>query len=495
MFQINTGQARTDLFKKGLGGAHEWDFDTLDKAVQQNAQRRQQEQLARQKADADRMEAINKQVANLGDEVFARDLPKFLEKQENIKKYTLENVEALKKGDAKATSDLNAMLNEFHATAKASNEVGKNWIATKKFVETKGRDGYYPDSIAKLDAFGSPDNAMNFDIGSVQPEEMHDIDADIDTRILPELLHTKKGQEFSSPDYGKGEQISTRKFVNTKDDAVKYLKETALSDPSWLRRGVYDLSRETPEIQAAYGDDVASYIADKKAHKITFNQSETKVTPLSDSASGPVEIEESTTENPLSYKINTISTKKSGEAVPATVDVAARATLKRPIKVVGATTEGIRTVDGNEELDQTDVVEVQFGEVNTVPVYKPGTKAIVNGKEKDLSGSVVPKEIFDLEKKKGVIEYTNMANGIAKVKEGEKRDLNGNMIPVYKNVSITKPAEELKGALEGAKVPLDKLNEKKDFMNQGLGSKVLTGTSKSGKAIYSEDGGKTWKYK
>lgn len=225
-----------------------------------------------------------------------------------------------------------------------------------------------------------------------------------------------------------------------------------------------------------------------KTHKEDIHTVSTK--PNAGEGEGDDVIETASIGKPQGYKMISPST---GGQKEATVDVAQSATLHKPISVDLEMTTSVRDINGNTLPNQKGVFKVVGSDMKVVPVYKNGTKA--EGGKVDIGGNVIPSERIDDATKKGAVEYKTMFYGTTKVPDvygetvykkdsdgkdtkdvlhnkGDQKmsmpDANQNKHPLFKEISITKPASELKGALGKSQKTLDKMNEFADQKNQEL---------------------------
>lgn len=478
MYEINGGKARTDLYQKGLGDAHVWDFSNAERLIESHRRYQQAQIDAKQKAgDLNQSQALAELGKLNSKAVHPNDLQYFTDKQNQIRNDTVADIQKIRNNDPVAKANLLKRIADFNREADQSSQFARYAEAAHTGVLEAQKQGktFTEDSLKAFDAAQEAPHSTNWDYTKINPKIDINLDEEIRKNLNPDLKSRadKIGVAYNDPTTGNIIK-SDRKEI-TKDQAIQAQTDFLKSDPRYLEKANTLFSQQPAEVQNKYKDDQgnldpAKWFATQKYGLSTFKDVDNS--NLESSSSGAPTIEEGTPEKPLSYNIT--STGVKGDAIPATVSVSARVTLPKPIKVVGANTENVRTVDGNVPLNAADVSEVEYGEVNTVPVYKAGTKAYIkqkdgSSKEVDIGGNVVPDEILAHGKKNDAIEYKNMVNGIATVNSGKtKEDASGNEIPIYEKVSVTKPASEIEGALKKSKVPLDKLNEKVDQLNKGL---------------------------
>lgn len=156
---------------------------------------------------------------------------------------------------------------------------------------------------------------------------------------------------------------------------------------------------------------------------------------------------------PESYKI--MSQGTGGKWFDATVEVAQSAQLAKPISIPLTITTTTRDMNGNTLPDDKGVYKTTGSELRVVPVYKKGVKS--QGGEVELGGGAIPKERMKDALSKGVVEYKTMFYGSAKLPDGSEKE-----------ISIMKPADEIRGALGKSVKTLDQLNEYAKQLNDGV---------------------------
>jgi hypothetical protein len=228
MYEINTNQARTDLFGVNKGLAQVLDNSVYqDIGKQLRAQEFEQQQAeARQMASAQK--AIDSEVNNLGDEVFFRDQPMFVKRQNEIADYVKKNAVALKNGDTNAQQEFNNMLNSFHSDAKISNEAGKQWYASKRMAQEAQNQGkvFRPESLQALEDFAKPEYAGDWDVSKVNPKLNFNYSDHVEKNLIP--LAGKLAEHNSTRGYKRvtpeeaGEIIKTDLEDANKADQMAY---------------------------------------------------------------------------------------------------------------------------------------------------------------------------------------------------------------------------------------------------------------------------------
>ncbi len=482
MFKINPGDAQTDLYGKGKGDAHVWDFSSVDKAVESHRKAKALKIAEAQKTGDSNQNKVNAELAKMDTKyIHPNDQPYFAEQQKQIYDFTRDNISKLRSGDANTQLQFQQMMGKLGQEAELSKNFREGSEAIHQGVVSRKDANWRPETLKDFDAAQAAPYKTGWDATKLLPKENYNIDHWVGGDLLTEVQKTSEGVESEYMDPKTGEKVKVDPNNFSPKEAHDFLFDKAKGNPQALEQAQYDLSKMDKATQDKYSgeDGLASYIADTKSGDLVFNKS--KYSRVATSDSGVSTIEESTTEKPLTYNIETNDVE--GKPMKGTVDVAARTTLNKPIKVTGAVTEGLITVNGNKPIDKASVVDVEIGEVNVVPVYKDGAK---NAKGESMAGHVVPSERLAQEKKKGGVEYKSMANGIATMDNGRK-DNNGN--PVYEKVSVTKPANELKGALDKVKVPLGDLNKKAEDLNKkhAVKNEVARKTKDGKVAIFDAD--------
>lgn len=202
---------------------------------------------------------------------------------------------------------------------------------------------------------------------------------------------------------------------------------------------------------------------------------------------------------PSSYKIMTPSAQ--GASLEGTVEAVQSGRLAKNLTKNLTMTTDVRDISGNTLPLQKGVYPVSGSDIKVVPVYKKGFN--VKGSKTSVEGNVIPSERLDDALKNGAVEYKTLFYGSMKVpdiyeEDSKELDNSGNPIhhkgeqktflnsegketPLYKDISVTVPASNLKGGLGKSEETINQMNDYAAQKNASLG---VTKTPKI--EVYSE---------
>ncbi len=493
MFKIDTGQARIDEYDKPL------DLTMANEDIARVQQAKQNQQNLKRKEENGREENAYSDINDLGKTaIYEGHRPEFAQKMTALKDYTLKNINKIRSGDPQAIMGFQDMKNDIQTTGELSKNFREQKEAVDRSVlaqESKEHGSVRDETFDYLKNAGHDENGqMNFQIDPSKIKSNTDLIKDFKTNVRPIIDDVAKGNTYDYTNPDTGIKTTITKDNLTEDQSKNFLKDE-LKKHVIYEQASHDLSKEPEDVQKKYGHDVNSYYMDKLLPYARVNRDKITHDDTKDGENPKVEIP--TDENPMLYKVKTLAT--DGTTMDGTVRSFGRIS-HTPVKATTALSPSVRTIDGNKPPPNTDVVDVDYGEVNVIPVYKSGTTTTINGKKVDIGGNQVTNEMLDREKKLGVIEYKPYANGIAKVRTGQKNEQG---YDIYKNISITRPASEIQGALKKAKVNLsevDKIAAEKNKAETNTTASTDSGfnakwaTLKSGQTMVGPDG-KTYKKK
>ena len=256
MFQIDTGQARTDLYGIGKGLAQVVDLSPLREAAAQEAQRNFVEKQAEEKRKADMEANIYDQVAKLDSKVFFRDRPEFIKRQQEIVDYAKNNIQKLRNNDANALLDFSSMIESFNRDAALSKAAGDQWATQKLLVEKEKQNGktFRQGSLQQLDDFVSEKNIGNFNTSNLAPVENINYMERVTGKLMP---YAEKAARVTP--YGK---------TFTKQEAEQTIEDDLLSDPNLLAQANEDYEKATNKLGTTDG---ITYFKKKYSPHLTIN--------------------------------------------------------------------------------------------------------------------------------------------------------------------------------------------------------------------------------
>jgi hypothetical protein len=262
MYRIDTGQARTDIYKNSP-----LDFSEISAGVSQAAKAKAVVKATENKAAQEHMDDI---MTNIGKANQIAYMPKdsqlIADKTRAITDYVEKNVGALKKGDIQATLGYQQLAGDLYSFAEQS----KNF---REKMESVGKDydSYRPEAqAAYLNTYSTATAGQhNFD-PSVLKKNTNYMD-----RV--EKVHRPYAIAISQRD------DSGRKYTN--EQARGLIRKDLLTDEKYHEQAVYDFNRATPE-QRGDAKDAYEFYENLYSDLLTFDDTGTKGTGRGGAGSG-----------------------------------------------------------------------------------------------------------------------------------------------------------------------------------------------------------------
>lgn len=400
----------------------------------------------------------------------------FAAKQKAVSDYVYQNARALHEGDPKANMEFQNLYADLSSSAERSKNFREGLEAKIKEIDTNGESSFYPEDVQNIKNLYNTPNDGSYNIGGALLNKRFNTQQYIQSTLRPivEDIANKGSHDYVDPQ--SGVKTTYTKDNLTPQESDKIFASSMLKNPLVFKEESHNLAND-PEAKKQFGTDVNAYIKDKYYNQFVVNRDKTSIDEGRNDYGGNDSIETASVDKPQSYVIKSPST--GGGTKDATIDVAQSATLSKPISIDLTMTTSVRDLNGNALPKNKGVFKVSGSDLKVVPVYKTGTMSEKNteGKTIDMGGNIIPSERLADAKSKGVIEYKPMFYGTAKVPEVDengtqkwKVDANGNETPLFKEISITKPANELKGALGKSVKTLDQMNAYAEQLNKGNGS-------------------------
>jgi len=404
------------------------------------------------------------------DGIFFKHKPVFAQKQAELYDYVKKNVDKLRKGDAQATIEFHDRLNQLGTDIGLSKNVAESYTTAGKDYMANP-DKYRPEVLDKLHEFEGY-NKETGQFENVDPSVMQqhtDLAKNFNQAILPNLKESiQEGRKVF--DMGDG-RISTDEFKKLPETIVRNKIDAWVSDPVIHEQAYYDYKKANPDTEPTI-DDLKEDLYQKYGASLVKDEHKKGLTAGWKPDSG---------ESKGNYSV---------EPIVKTVN------LNDPI-IDPKTKEPVLDEEGNPTYQQAETPVKSWELKQNIPiekeisaVYNPGTfqKEKNIGSQKFNMSSIVehvvnkktgqPVPSYDeavINKHPEIYEKKKFASGIM----GTGKEAR----PVYVPLEVVQPT------LNQRKIKLQGIDSESSNKN------IITSKSKSGKDIFSEDGGKTWQYK
>jgi hypothetical protein len=424
MFRIDTGQARTDLYK-----ADPLDFSALQTNIIEDKKAKAVVKAAEDKAAKDHMDDIMDNIGKANRVAYMpKDAQLIADKTKAVTDYVQSNIEALKKGDIQATMGYQKLSGDLYSFAEQSKNFREKWEAEGTGI-SKDKDSYRPESVAAY---------MN--LASTKTAGQHDFDPSIfkkNTNYLDrvEKVHRPYAIAISQRD------DSGRKY--TEDQARELVANDLRSDEKYYEQAAYDFNRATDE-QKGKAKDPIEFYQNRYAPLLVFDDTKTK------SAGGRG-----------GYG------KDEFKPVTAVVTQLPNGEATARVRVSGKENIKLKTLDPKDPSGKRTM--------DMIPMY------------------VVKKPNGDIFLRGSVTKKNNRGEYRQEMEEVDYRDVADDMFTIF---GIDNPVELLQGKgpshVTFKNYDVSDAKAKPAAGNKAPAGKQLTKQLKSGKTVYSDDGGKTW---
>jgi hypothetical protein len=251
MLQLNTGQARTDLYEVGKGSDQVFDptigVHIADREMAANERKR----AAKAKQEQENLDDINAQLKGMqGKAIMSHDTPLVAEKSQAIIDYTRKNIDKLKSGDINTKLGFDQIMADLQQTTAQSVDKRQKVEQTAQMLAANP-DKYRPDSITSLGGFISSKHAgdMNFN-----PAEYVKENINYNERVVKEL----------SPFAQRMAQDKPLSKTFTKEQANELIASD-LEDPHNFEQAHYDFEKASDKLGAK---DPIEYYQKRYADKL-----------------------------------------------------------------------------------------------------------------------------------------------------------------------------------------------------------------------------------
>lgn len=255
MYRIDTGQARTDIYKNSP-----LDFSEISAGVSQAVKAKAVVKAAEDKAAQEHMDDI---MTNIGKANRVAYMPKdsqlIADKTQAVTDYVEKNIGALKKGDVQATMGYQKLAGDLYSFAEQSKNFREKWESEGANI-AKDKDSYRPES-----------QAAYLNMASTATAGQHNFDPTVlkkNTRYMDrvEKIHRPYAIAISQRD------DSGRKYTN---EQARELIADDLKDAALYEQAAYDFNKATDE-QKAGAKDPVEYYQNTYSDKLTFDDTKTK---------------------------------------------------------------------------------------------------------------------------------------------------------------------------------------------------------------------------
>ncbi len=261
MFNITTGEARTDLFGINKGDAQIFDQSGAQEVIGQQQKMKFARSQAEEKQKAGRESDILGNIGNLDKvAIYSGHRPEFAQGQKELRDYVVQNISKLKAGDADATME----FQDKYSRLRTDMELSKNFREQNEaygLQVLKDPTAYRDESIDYLQTSGrNEDGTMNFVLDPSKIKKNTDLTADFRTNVRPIIEDMAQGKSYSYTD-AEGNQTSVD--INNFDTshATELLKDQLRTRPEVAEQAAYNYSKLPEEEQANYTDFTDYYVA------------------------------------------------------------------------------------------------------------------------------------------------------------------------------------------------------------------------------------------
>lgn len=542
MYDINQNTSRTDLYEVGKGNDQLFNPETAMQGIEFNAKAKERKAAENQAVKDKRQQALEAEIAKMqGKAIMPFDMGDIYNQQKDLSDYTVQNIDAIRNNDPKAMMAVNQKLAQLQQNVAISEKLRNDSESFAKEVLAHP-DDFTPGTQERLNDFilngkgtkffngnniGKPSIASHVDLDNLR-KGVDQITEDSTTEIPIGNGATKTVQvKVTDPE-------KKRALIEQNYDSSNRVKNLAESE----------FESAPDEIKSKFKTPKDYYIHTREG-LIGINKTENKTSAGWKSEKGSGNSEEDTfSTEPATFNITTPGTDNEGndKSFDATATSIATGRLAKPLLKDLTLFTDVRDINGNKVIPQKGVSKVEGSDLVVVPIYNEGSMSN-NKLHRNMGGNIVPQEKIDNAVSEGAVTYKPMLTANIQVpdiyekdepildsegkqsidengkplihKKGEQKvftNEQGKVTPLTKTVSIVTPAKNLTGGVGKSQKLLDQLQEAADNKNEEIKklkttsskeqntlieqeTKIKTGTSKSGKEIYSEDGGKTWKYK
>lgn len=294
MYNINPGQARTDLYGINKGEAQVFDTSDVERNIRLDARERAAAERARKKQEADRLDDINTQLGALGTVAYMpRDRALVAEKTKAVRDYTIKNIDKLTKGDPNSMIEFQNLYGDLKTFSESSKNTREAWEQMVNKVSSEP-NVWRPETVDYLNDFASTGKAgvhqldpsmlkHNVDYGdyvlkTLQPaaERMakespyaKDFTLEQAKNLIADDLTDAVKHDQAAYDFGKASKEELSRLGNPKNEVeyyqAKYAPKLVVRDREAIPASVQKLGqddRKLPKVAGTYtnkGDGKAEF--------------------------------------------------------------------------------------------------------------------------------------------------------------------------------------------------------------------------------------------
>ncbi len=273
MYNINTGQSRTDLYKVNEGSDQVFDPSLLARGIELNQAAKERKIAEKQKVDEAKDADIYSQLSQMGGKaIMPHDTQIIADKGQALRDYTIKNIDALRNNSPVAKMEYDRLLGDYQTTTSQSVDKRQKWEQTNQLIAANPNK-YRDDSRQNQLEFASSAHAGEFGYNP-DLKENFDTQAYVKNTIRPlaEDLAVKGEHDFINPTTGI--KTTYTKDNLTLEETDKLFHDTMLANPKVYEQERYKLANN-PEAQKKYGNDVNAYIKDQYYNQFQVNRDKT----------------------------------------------------------------------------------------------------------------------------------------------------------------------------------------------------------------------------
>ena len=256
MFRIDTGQARTDLYK-----SDPLDFSALQTNIIEDKKAKAVVKAAEDKAAKEHMDDIMDNIGKANRVAYMpKDAQLIADKTQAVTDYVEKNIGALKKGDIQATMGYQKLAGDLYSFAEQSKNFREKWEAEGTGI-SKEENSYRPEA-----------KAAYLNMASSKTAGQHDFDPTVFKKNINymnrvEQIHRPYAIAISQRD------DSGRKY--TEEQAKELVANDLRSDEKYYEQAAYDFNKAT-DAQKAGAKDPIEFYQNRYAPLLTFDDTKTK---------------------------------------------------------------------------------------------------------------------------------------------------------------------------------------------------------------------------
>lgn len=258
-FRIDTGQARTDLYK-----SDPFDMSIAERNIAQQRSEKFAAQQAEKKGQQDRIDDIQDKLLKANPSgVLDRERPMFAKMQSDLYDDVKKNIGKIKAGDTSALLDIQQKLGDINTQAELSKNTRTQLEKYASEMLVKGNDKYRKSSVDYLHDYATnPEHNGKYDFDASKIGENFDYNKHVNDNLFPYAEKVAKANESGySSDF-------------TPEQAKQTIKDDITSNPIAMQQANDDYEAATDKLGAK---DAIEYMQNKYSPKLVIHS--TKPTP------------------------------------------------------------------------------------------------------------------------------------------------------------------------------------------------------------------------